>query len=198
MSGSDTVSRRHFLQGGSAALGGSAVRLSWPAALAAAQAACSARDDGQAFKTLDAAEAREIEAFAARILPATATPGAREAGVIYFFDNVLGGPMAGMLGGVRGSLEGFQAGIAERFPGASAFSDLDEANQDAWIAEHEGSPFFSLARMLTLMGFFAMSKHGGNRDNIAWDLIGFDGHSATRPPYGYYDARYMEENHDAD
>ena len=198
MSGNDSLSRRHFLQGSGAAIGGSAARLSWPAALAAAQAACTARDEAQPLTTLTAAEAREIDAFSARILPTTATPGAREAGVIYFFDNVLAGPMAGLLGGLRGSLEAFQAGIAERFPGASAFSDLDEADQDAWIAEHETSPFFSLARTLTLMGFFAMSKHGGNKDHIAWDLISFDGHGAAQPPYGYYDAQYMEENPNGD
>lgn len=198
MSGNDTVSRRTFLQGSGAAFGGTAMRLSWPAALAAGQAACSARDEAQPFTTLSPAEAREIEAFAARILPTTATPGAREAGVIYFFDNVLGGPMTGMLGGIRGTLQGFQAGIGERFPGAAAFSDLSEADQDAWIAEHETSPFFAMARMLTLMGFFAMSSHGGNKDNISWDLIGFDAHSSVPPPYGYYDAQYMEEKRNGD
>ena len=198
MSGSDSVSRRGFLQGSGAALGSTAAKLSWPAALAAAQAACTARDEGQPFATLSPAEAREIEAFSARILPTTATPGAREAGVVYFFDNVLGGPMAGLLGPVRGSLQAFQGGIAERFPGAGTFSDLSEADQDTWIGEQESSPFFSLARMLTLMGFFAMSKHGGNKDNIAWDLIGFDAHSAAPPPYGYYDAQYMEEQRNGD
>ena len=198
MSGNDTLSRRRFLQGSGAAIGGTTMRLSWPAAIAAAQAACSARDDSLPFTTLDEAEAREIEAFSARILPTTATPGAREAGVVYFFDNVLGGPMAGMLGGVRGTLQAFQSGIATRFPGAKIFSDLNEADQDVWIAENESSPFFAMARMLTLMGFFAMSKHGGNKDNISWDLIGFDGHSATQPPYGYYDAQYVEEMRNGD
>lgn len=196
MSGNDELSRRHFLTGGGATAALSLARLSWPAALAAAQAACSARDEGATFTTLTDAEASEIEAFAARILPTTATPGAREAGVVYFFDNVLGGPMAPMLAGVRGSLQGFQAGIGERFPGATSLSALDEADQDTWIAENEDSPFFALGRMLTLMGFFAMSKYGGNRDNIAWDLIGFDGHGAAQPPYGYYDAQYMEEKRD--
>mgnify|MGYP001398258310 CR=1 FL=1 len=50
----------------------------------------------------------------------------------------------------------------------------------------------------TLMGFFAMSSYGGNKDNIAWDLIGFEGHGAAQPPFGYYDAEYMEAKRNAD
>lgn len=196
MSGSDPVSRRQFLQGGGAAIGSSALRLSGPAALAAVQAACSARDEGRAFTTLTTSEAREIEAFSARILPTTTTPGAREAGVVYFFDNVLGGSMASMLGPLRGGLEAFQAGIAERFSGAGTFSDLYEVDQDAWITEQQDSPFVGLARALTLMGFFAMSRHGGNVDEISWDLIDFAGHTPSQPPYGYYDAQYAEEKRD--
>jgi hypothetical protein len=198
MKGKASISRRHFLQGGSAAAGGALARLSWPAAMAAAQAACSARDEGAAFTTLTPDEARQIDAFSARILPTTATPGAREAGVVYFFDYVLGREMSGMLGGVRATLQAFQAGIPERHPGTESFADLSETDQDAWIAASEGTPFFSMGRMLTIMGFFAMSKYGGNRNNVAWDLIGFEPHGASPPPYGYYDARYLEEKRNGD
>ena len=45
-----------------------------------------------------------------------------------------------------------------------------------------------------MVGFFAMSRYGGNRDNIAWDLIGFEGnHGAWEYPFGYYDAEYARE-----
>lgn len=190
MQGNDGLSRRGFLQGtGAAAL----ARLTWPAALAAAQIACTAREEAAPFTTLTQAEAREIDAFSARILPTTATPGAREAGVVYFFDTVLGGPMANMLDGIRGTMQMFQAGIAERFPGAETFSDLSEADQDTWISENENSPFFNMGRVLTIMGFFAMSKYGGNKDSVSWDLIGYDPHASGPPPYGFYDAQYAEE-----
>jgi len=43
-----------------------------------------------------------------------------------------------------------------------------------------------------------MSSYGGNKDNIALDLIGFEGHGAAQPPFGYYDAEYMEEKRNAD
>ena len=195
---SDTFSRRHFMQGSGALAGSSLLRLSVPAALAAAQAACSARDEGATFATLTAAEAVELEAIAARILPTTSTPGAREAGVIYSWTMCSVRSSPDMLPGVRDMLAGFQAGIADRFAGTVQFSDLSEADQDIWIGEHETTQFFSTAKTLTLMGFFAMSSYGGNKDNIAWDLIGFEGHGAAQPPFGYYDAEYMEEQRNAD
>jgi gluconate 2-dehydrogenase gamma chain len=194
----DGLSRRGFMQGSGALAGSSLLRLSVPGALAAAQAACSARDEGATFTTLTAAEAVELEAIAARILPTTNTPGARDAGVIYFMDNVLGDKFADLLPGVRSMLAEFQEGIGERFEGASKFSALSEADQDIWIGANETTQFFSLARTLTLWGFFAMSSYGGNKNNMAWDLIGFDGHGAAQPPFGYYDAQYMEETRNAD
>ena len=88
------------------------------------------------------------------------------------------------------------SGFTERFPTAERFSDLSEADQDAWLTERQQTQFFNMARILTLIGFFAMSSYGGNRDNVGWELIGFEGHVATQPPFGYYDAEYMEQQRD--
>jgi gluconate 2-dehydrogenase gamma chain len=189
---SKQVTRRSFIGGSGALAGSSLFRISAPAALALAETACTARDEAAAFKTLTGAEARELEAVSARILPATDTPGAREAGVVYFFDTVLGDQMAGQLGGVRALMGQFQAGIEGRFPGASTFSDLSESDQDAWLTDNDKTPFFFMVHALTMMGFFAMSHHGGNRDNIGWKLIGFEGRGPNLPPFGYYDALYMQ------
>ncbi len=190
----DTISRRHFMQGSGAVAGGTLIRLGMPAAMAAAQAACTARDEGAVFETLTEDEARELDAIAARILPTTHTPGARDAGVIYFIDTVLGKQLAGMLDRVRSGLVEFQAGLA----GPTRFSALDESAQDAYLAERERSRFFGTMRMLTLIGFLAMERYGGNRDSVGWKLIGFEGHGAAQPPFGYYDAQYMEAERDGD
>jgi gluconate 2-dehydrogenase gamma chain len=189
----DRISRRHFLgtalKGAGALAGGTMLRLGIPAAMAAAQAACSARDEGAAYVTLGADEAAQFDAIAARILPTTDTPGAREAGVIHFFDKVLGDQMADMLAPLRAGLAEFQTGLADRF-GKASFAQLSEADQDAWLGEQDQTPFFSIVRMLTLCGFFAMSEYGGNRDQIGWKLINFAGHGAATYPFGYYDAEY--------
>lgn len=133
-------------------------------------------------------------AVAARILPTTDTPGATEAGAVYFFDKALGSFFADKLEYGRLQLAAFQAGIAEAYPGAERFSDLDEADQDTYLKTQEQSPFFQGARILTIFGVFSMSKYGGNRDNIGWKLVGMDGPPhAWSYPFGYYDTEYMEE-----
>jgi len=189
---SDQITRRIFMGNSGALAGSSLLRISVPTAMALAETACTAREEATSFKTLTAAEARELEAISARILPTTDTPGAREAGVVYFFDTVLGDQMADQLGGVRALMGQFQSGIEGRFPGAKAFSDLGNADQDAWLADNDKTPFFFMIQALTMMGFFAMSRYGGNKDDIGWKLIGFEGRGPNQPPFGYYDALYMQ------
>lgn len=194
----DPVTRRRFIGNSGALAGSSLFRISVPAALALAETACTARDETAAFNILTSAEARELVAISARILPTTDTPGAREAGVVYFFDAVLGDQFAGQLGDFRALMGQFLAGIESRFAGAETFSDLSETDQDAYLTDNDKTPFFSMLQAFTMMGFFAMSSYGGNKDNIGWKLIGFDGHGAAQPPFGYYDAQYMQGEQDGD
>ena len=191
---SDELTRRTFLQGSGTFVGSTLMRAGVPAIAAVSQAACNARDEGATFETITAAEAREIIAVAARILPTTDTPGATEAGSVYFFDKALGSFFADQLEFGRMQLAAFQSGVAEAFPGAELFSDLDEADQDAYLKTQEQSPFFQGARILTIFGVFCLSKYGGNRDNIGWKLVGMDGPPhAWSYPFGYYDAEYAKE-----
>ena len=190
----EALTRRTFLQGSGTFVGSTLMRAGVPAIAAVSQAACTARDEGAAFETITAAEAREIIAVAARILPTTDTPGATEAGAVYFFDKALGSFFADQLEFGRKQLAAFQAGIAAAYPGAEQFSDLDEDDQDAYLKTQEQSPFFQGARILTIFGVFCLSKYGGNRDNIGWKLVGMDGPPhAWSYPFGHYDAEYAKE-----
>src|SRR6266446_3056364 len=87
----ENLSRRSFLTRGGAAV--SAVWLSahWPAIVAAAEHAHkTARTSAPPkFQFFTPDEAVEIEAITARIFPSDETPGAREAGVVYFIDQAL-------------------------------------------------------------------------------------------------------------
>jgi len=192
----DQLTRRRFIGGSGALAGSSLFRISAPAALALAETACTARDEAAPFVTLTVAEAREVDAITARILPTTDTPGAREAGVVYFFDTVFGDQFAGQLGGFRALMGQFMEGIEGRFAGAKTFSDLSETDQDAWLTDNDKTPFFGMVQAFTMMGFFAMSSYGGNKDNIGWKLIGFNGQGPTQPPFGYYDAQYTQGQQD--
>lgn len=194
----DTIDpvRRSFLQFGTvAAVAGSApLRLSAAAVASLAQAAHAEQSAAAPFTVLSADEARELEAVAARILPTTDTPGAREAGVIYFFDQTLGTFNARHLEDLRNGLKTF---LAEA-PDGRRFSALPEATQDAYLKTREQTPFFQTCRLLTVCGYFGMSKYGGNRGDAGWKLVGMSPHPQVyQAPFGYYDAEYLKEHPDA-
>ena len=187
------LSRRQFLRESGAVAGVSA----WPGGTAAlvalAQAACTSKERAEAFKELSAVEARELEAIAARIIPTTDTPGAREAGVIYFIDNAFHSVLPGMRDDIRNGLDEFANEVAKRFGGAR-FSDLPAEDQDHLLAAIDDTPFFAGLRTLTFCGFFGMSKYGGNRNGVGWKLVGMDPHAAAwQPPFGHYDAENAED-----
>ena len=77
------TTRRDFLQLTGSAVGGAWLSMHLPAIQAAGLYAREAvLVGGQAFETLESAEARILEAIAARFFPTDGTPGATEAGVV--------------------------------------------------------------------------------------------------------------------
>lgn len=186
------MKRRAFLARAGAAIGGSRIAMSLPAILAASTAACRAREEGAPFKALTDAEAEDLAAMAAQILPSGDSPGATEAGVIYFMDAALAGPEADSLESLRAGLAELQSDVRETY-GSDSFASLGEALQIETLEGIETSEFFASVRYLTLAGMFSHPSHGGNRGEVGWALIGFDGQTPSPPPFGYYDAEYMRE-----
>ena len=170
-----------------------------PAAAAIAQAACSARDEQQPFAALQKEEAADFAAIAARIIPTTDTPGANEAGVIYFIDRAFGAELSGNLAAARSQLAEFNSALSADRGAEIRFADLDEDEQDAFLQAHESSPLFNLLWAMTVTGFFAMPKYGGNQGKVGWELIGFEGsHGPWQYPFGHYDAEVHEGRADDD
>ena len=192
MSVTDLLSRRRFVQSAGVSAGASLLRVTAPALAAIAQSACSAREEGTSFITLNADEAADFAAIAARLIPTTDTPGATEAGVIHFYDRAWGDELAWALEDMRGLLQSLNASTGK------PFAMLDADAQDAALREHESDGRFELLRLTTIFGFFAMEKYGGNKGHVGWDIIGFgQHHGAWAPPFGYYDAEYAkEQSHD--
>ncbi len=191
----EALSRRAFLERTAGAAGAAWARVALPSLAAISQAAIAAKEEGQAFSILGDEEAAEFAAVAARIIPTTDTPGATEAGVIYFMDQSFGTFNAPLLPMLRGGLEQIQSGI----PDGRTFSELSEDEQDALLEANEATPFFGLIRMITFAGFFGLSEYGGNKDGVGWALLGMDPHAhAHVPPFGYYDAAYRQEAADDD
>src|SRR5687768_13418032 len=83
--------RREFIASSAALLGGSWLSLQLPRLGALAEWARSAAEAQSAFTILTPAEARTMGAFAAQIIPSDSiSPGAREAGAVWFIDRALG------------------------------------------------------------------------------------------------------------
>ncbi len=188
MKGNDGISRRRFLSSTGAATGAAILRIGTPSLAAIAQAACTAHDEGSPFTTLGVEEAADFAAIAARLIPTTDTPGATEAGVIHFFDRAWGDELSFALDAMRGLLQSFNEMAGKRF------AALPEEEQDAILTAHEDDGRFEQLRRMTIFGFLAMERHGGNKGHLAWDLVGFEGHHiAWQAPFGHYDAEYTPE-----
>ena len=182
--------RREFIAHSGSAMSGLWLMRFAPLVAAAQACASDAVETGaHTFTTLTPREAADFEAFSARIVPSDETPGAREAGAVYFADVVLGDFMAYLLPIVRPGLEALSGRVAESFPETEFFAELAEGQQDEVIAaiETEDPGFFFFAKTLVLMSLAADPRYGGNRDHVGWRLIGFEDRYAYQPPFGYYD-----------
>ena len=203
----DNLSRRDFLSRGSAAV--SAVWLSahWPAIVAAAEHAHQAAKSSapRKFQFFTPEEAVEIDAIAARIIPSDETPGAREAGVVYFIDRALTTFAVDDQKTYREGLPGLQLRVRELFPSVEKFSSATPEQQDQILhsLDEQTSParrhsrpggasssFFQAIRVHTIVGFLVEPDSGGNRDGVGWKVIGRDPEHMFQPPFGYYDKDY--------
>jgi len=187
---SDSLSRRSLLQAIAATLGAAA--LPWADIVeAAGQAhAHAAAQAGRAKVTfLTAAEAADVEAVAAQIVPTDDTPGAREAGVITFIDRAMATFLSQLAADYRAHLAVFQASCRVQHPGTT-FASLSSEQQIAFLKTVDRTPFFESTRLLTMLGMFTAPSYGGNRDGIGWKLLGFEANHMFQPPFGYYDRDY--------
>ena len=186
------LDRRRFLLTALGGAGGAWASVHWPAILEAAQHAAHMREAVPPAKleVLSAEQAAEIEAAACRIIPTDDSPGAREAGVIYFIDRALATFAADQREAYAQSLPLLQARTREMFPSVSKFSQASPDQQDAVLKALEGQPIFELIYAHTVMGFLCVPERGGNRGKVGWKQIGFDDSPAFAPPFGYYDRDY--------
>jgi len=204
----ESVSRRRFLSRGVTGLSAAWASSHWPALLAAAshahQAANSATPPKFGFFTTD--EAKEIDAITSRIIPTDDTPGAHEAGVVYFIDRGLTTFSVDDQKTYREGLPALQSRVAEMFHGKSKFSELTTEQQDEvlhsfdeqsaqgrqrWFRTSAGAQnLFETLRQHTIAGFLIDPDYGGNRDAAGWKVIGREREHMFQPPFGYYDRDY--------
>ena len=189
---SPILSRRSLLQAVATVIAAAATPIGWAEAAAALeQAHAVPHKAGDAtISLLTAAEAVDVEAVAAQIVPSDDSPGAREAGAIYFIDKALATFFSQLASDYRAQLASFQAGYRERYPAAKSFPSLTSEQQIEYLKTIDETPFFNTTRLLTLLGMFTLPEYGGNRDGLGWKLIGFEDRHVFHPPFGYYDRDY--------
>jgi gluconate 2-dehydrogenase gamma chain len=202
-------SRRRFLSQAGRGITAAWAAGHWPQMLAAATHARQAAAQLTAaykFEFLTPEEAVEVEAISARIIPTDDTPGAREAGVIYFIDRGLVTFASGDQQKYREGLPELQAEVRAKFPGVEKFSEASVEQQDELLQAMDATQpkkvarrrnlesaqtFFEAVRIATLAGFLIDPEaEQGNRGGVGWKLIGRQLEHTFQPPFGYYDKDY--------
>lgn len=159
-------------------------------------------------------EAADFEAFSAQIIPSDESPGAREAGAVYFADYVLSTINQDQQKDFRDALALLRVAATEAQPGVPSFAALPGDKQiavmkamekpaegNAWTPASGASSTppapaeagrraeaFGNLRAMVLVGTFSDPSLHGNRNQIGWKLIGFNDQAYWAPPFGYYDA----------
>jgi gluconate 2-dehydrogenase gamma chain len=202
-------SRRQFLFCGIEGISGVWIVAHWPAALAAAQHAHQVKQSGIAasFEFFSPEMAVEVESIAARVIPTDETPGASEAGVVYFIDRALVTFAKDDRKLYAQGIADVQAKTREMFPGVERFSAASQEQQDKvlralddnvvskarpFVARPAPQSFFETVRQHTLLGFLIDpdSDRRGNRGGIGWHVIGRERDHMFQPSFGHYDKDY--------
>jgi gluconate 2-dehydrogenase gamma chain len=138
----------------------------------------------EALLFFNSAEARDINAFAVQIIPSEEdSPGAQEAGVVYYIDRSLAGFMRDLQPLYRRGLQILSDLSTDGFGGE--FSTLSLSQQAELVEALEvraaedpddfAGQFFRILCEHTVQGFFGDPAYGGNRDAVGWKLVGFPG-----------------------
>ncbi len=204
-------SRRLFLKQSAFGVGGVLLTTLLPRALLAAhREARAAAAAGEKFAFLTPVEAADVKAFASQVIPTDDTPGANEANVVYFIDNVLTKYEPQNREMFRTCLTHLNDTAARVVPGTDRFASLKPEQQIEVMKKFQdfipnkgaemlagffggvSSPFETM-RQYVIAGFLSDPDNGGNKDMVGWQLIAFDGMGMHEPPFGYYDAELLKQ-----
>ncbi len=163
-----SVDRRGFLKTGTAAA-------------AAATMACGA--PAGRWRALSDDEAKALAAACDGIIPPDQDPGAAQAGVVTFIDRQLATRQKAALPAWQAGLRALDATARRRH--GQRFSDLRPEQQTELLQAleagsvdradwREADPvgFFRQLHRHTMMGFYGDPRHGGNKDRVAWRMLG--------------------------
>lgn len=131
-------------------------------------------------------EGKCIIALCEQIIPRDESPGATDAGVIFYIDRQLSGVFHYYQDTYRTGITQLQEYCHSKY--SKKFEDLDgkvqiglmkamESNKigkDEWPPEGQASKFFNLVLNHTMQGFYGSPIHGGNKDYVSFRMLKID------------------------
>lgn len=201
------MNRRRFLLQSGTGFGAAWAAAHWPALLSAATRAHRAMQSSTPPKLefFTAEQAKEIDAISSRIIPTDDTPGAHEAGVVYFIDRALVTFAVDSQRLYQDGLLELQNKVSEQFPGVKNFSSATPEQQDEFLhsfynqtgkdgrafrPSSGAQDFVETLRQHTIAGFLIDPDTRGNPNGVGWKLIGREREHMFQPPFGFYDKDY--------
>src|SRR5215475_1854629 len=178
------LNRRDFLLRSCSSLTAIWVSSHWPSLCAAATHARQAVQAPESAKLsfFTPAQAVEIDAITARIIPTTDTPGAHEAGVLYFIDRALTTFAVDQQKDYREGLPELEARAHEMFPTVEKFSSASLEQQDEILHSFDetnmkpsrrpynprkgANNFFETVRLHTIVAFLLDPDAGGDTKGV--------------------------------
>jgi gluconate 2-dehydrogenase gamma chain len=141
-------------------------------AVAGAAVSCHTKRTGSSWRFFTDDEARTVDAIAAQLIPSGPSPGAHEAGVVYYIDIQLSGRFRKHRNAYRTGLAAIDE--ASRKAAGKRFADLPADQQDEVLntIEERAKSFFQLILTHTRQGFYGDPRHGGNRNRVSWKMLG--------------------------
>ncbi len=135
-------------------------------------AGCGRSGGGPYWRFFTAAEAKLADAICERIIPADDAPGASGAGVVNFIDLQLTKRHKKYQAAYRKGLAAVDETSRKLF--SKAFLELPPEQQTEVLMEIETkqADFFNVIRTHTMQGFYGDPRHGGNRDEVSWKMLG--------------------------
>ncbi|MBA4408349.1 MAG: hypothetical protein C0397_02870 [Odoribacter sp.] len=167
-----TSNRRNFIKSASLAFGSV---LLFPS--------CLKQKSGYRFFTPE--ESLCIIAVCEQIIPKDESPGATDAGVIYYIDRQLSGIFHYDQETYRNGIKNLQEYTAKKhgktfenliFDEQTKLLIMLESNQLNETDWPQGKPadFFNLVRSHTMQGFYGSPIHGGNKDYMSFEMLRID------------------------
>jgi hypothetical protein len=131
------------------------------------------------MNTFSTTQQTTLRATIDRIIPPEQFLGGWEAGVGDYLARQFIGDLAAFIGQYKAGLDALDA--AARQTHKAPFAALPTATQDGLLGQIEAgdegaelAQFFALLVTHTMEGYYGDPENGGNRDAIAWQMIGFE------------------------